>query len=72
MGIVVASGAYAALGVLFALAFVTRGVQRVDPAAKTGTLGFRLLIVPGAVALWPLLLRRWVACGRAPQRGHDA
>ena len=53
-------GAYAAAGVLFAAAFVTWGVQRVDPAAKGAPLGFRLLIFPGCAALWPLLLGRWM------------
>jgi len=47
-------------GVLFALAFVAIGITRLDPAAKGSSWGFRLLIVPGAVALWPWLLARWV------------
>lgn len=50
---------YVALGVLFALAFVTRGVGRLDPSAKKGTIGFRLIIFPGVVALWPILAKRW-------------
>ena len=54
------AGVYAAAGVLFAVAFVTWGVEQVDPAAKGAPLGFRLLILPGSVALWPLLLRRWM------------
>jgi hypothetical protein len=49
---------YAAFGAIFAIAFVLFGVDRVDPTAKT--LGFRLLILPGVAALWPLLLGRWV------------
>lgn len=59
-------GVYSALGVVFAVAFVTRGVGRVDPAARQGTWGFRLLIVPGTVALWPLLARRWLGGVKAP------
>jgi len=55
----VALGLYALLGALFALGFVTVGVQRIDPAAKGSGVGFRLLIFPGSVALWPLLLKRW-------------
>ena len=54
------AGVYAAVGLAFAVAFVIRGVQRVDPAAKGAPLGFRLLILPGSAALWPLLLRRWL------------
>jgi len=52
------AGFYAAIGIAFALFFVTRGAGRVDPAAAEGTLGFRLLIFPGSVALWPLLMQR--------------
>jgi hypothetical protein len=51
---------YAALGALFALTFVTAGVQRIDSQAKGSGFGFRSLIFSGAVAFWPLLLRRWV------------
>ena len=61
-----ALGVYALVGVVFALAFVTRGAGRIDPVARAGTWGFRLTIFPGVVALWPLLLRRWRAGGGEP------
>jgi hypothetical protein len=48
------------LGLLFAVAFVTTGVQRLDPNAKGSGVAFRLLILPGSAAFWPLLLRRWI------------
>lgn len=51
--------AYTAVGIAFALAFVVRGAGRIDPSAAAGTIGFRILIFPGAAALWPLLARRW-------------
>ncbi|MHC5211848.1 MAG: hypothetical protein ACYTG2_14100 [Planctomycetota bacterium] len=69
--IVGAAGIYLAIGLVFALAFVWRGVSRVDPAAAGGSLGFRLLIVPGAAALWPLLLRRWMSGARRPPAPRD-
>ncbi len=50
---------YAVLGVLFAILFVTRGVARVDPAARGAPLGFRVLIFPGVAAFWPWMLGRW-------------
>jgi hypothetical protein len=56
--LVVAGGGYLALGVLFALPFAARWAGRLDPAAKAGTWGFRVLILPGAVLLWPLLAAR--------------
>jgi hypothetical protein len=55
-----ALGVYAGVGLLFAIAFTARGVNRLDPSARGGTLGFRIAILPGAAALWPLLLQRWL------------
>jgi hypothetical protein len=52
--------AYGSLGVVFAAAFVAVGIQRVDPVAEHSTLGFRLIVIPGVAALWPLLLARWI------------
>ena len=46
---------YLALGLLFAVAFVTVGVGRIDVGACGASVLFRLLILPGTVALWPLL-----------------
>jgi hypothetical protein len=51
---------YAAAGVVFAMAFLALGVARVDAQAKGAGLGFRLLILPGVAALWPVLLKRWM------------
>ena len=58
--------AHAALGLLFAPLFVLRGVGRIDPSARGASWGFRLLILPGVVALWPYLLRRWLARAEEP------
>jgi hypothetical protein len=54
---------YATLGVVVALAFQAFGLARVDPAAR-GTYGFRPLLLPGLVLLWPLVLWRWAALAR--------
>lgn len=62
---VAAAGIYAAAGALFAAAFAARGVNAVDPAARHSGLAFRLLIIPGVIAFWPLLLRRWVQAVRS-------
>jgi hypothetical protein len=50
---------YAALGIATALAFAAFGVTRVQSAPVS--LGARLLILPGAAALWPYVLLRWLA-----------
>jgi hypothetical protein len=50
---------YLVLGLVFALAFVTRGVAVIDPAARGMPRSARLLIMPGVIALWPLMLWKW-------------
>ncbi|HEX4349992.1 MAG TPA: hypothetical protein VH251_06385 [Verrucomicrobiae bacterium] len=53
-------GIYLACGLLFAVPFAFLGVKAIDPHAAHGSWGFRLLMVPGAAALWPLLMKRWL------------
>ena len=65
-------GVYALIGFLFAFPFVLTGVKQIDPAAKGGTWGFRILIFPGAAAFWPLLLKRWVSGVKSPPEEHNA
>lgn len=49
-------GAYLVAGGLFALYFALRGAALLDPAAKGSGASFRMLLIPGAIALWPVLL----------------
>jgi len=51
-------GLYLTVGLVFALWFCFRAVGRVDPMAAEIGFGMRLILVPGATALWPLLVRR--------------
>jgi hypothetical protein len=57
-----ALAAYAVIGSLVAVLFVVFGISRVMPRASV-TPGARLLLLPGAVALWPLVLARWLRSG---------
>lgn len=50
---------YAAIGAVVAVVFALV-VGRVVPTARSGSIGFRLLILPGAALLWPLVLARTV------------
>jgi hypothetical protein len=59
---------YLAVGVVAAAAFSTHGLAAVEAAAKGGPIGFRLMIVPGAAALWPLVLARWARAWRRKDR----
>jgi hypothetical protein len=57
--IVYALALYASLGLVFAVPFVWLGVQRVDSEAQGSGIAFRLLILPGVAAFWPMFLYRW-------------
>lgn len=48
-----------AIGALFGVFFVWRGVSRIDAAADGCGWLFRLLILPGVIALWPMLAVHW-------------
>ena len=54
--IVYALAVYASLGLVFAVPFVSLGVQRLDSEAQESGIGFRLLILPGVAAFWPMFL----------------
>ena len=48
-------GVYVLIGLLFAIYFVTRGVRNEPIAGKS--LILRMMLVPGALLLWPFLLK---------------
>jgi hypothetical protein len=50
---------YAAAGVVTALAFVSFGISHVLDPPMPATLGARIVLLPGAFALWPYVLIRW-------------
>ena len=66
------AGVYAGLGLLFAIYFAFSRVGRIDPAAKAGTLGFRILILPGLTAFWPLFLYRLFKGASVPPTEKNA
>lgn len=56
--------AYFALGAAFAFLFLARGVGQIDPVARQSSLGFKTIVFPGVVALWPVLLKSWLRKAR--------
>lgn len=49
---------YLGAGLAFAVPFALWWAGRLDPAARSATGGFRLLLLPGATLLWPWLAAR--------------
>ena len=73
-GIILAAQGYGAIGAVVALWFLLGRIERDDTMAR-GAYGFRPLLVPGLVMLWPLVVWRVMApLGEAHtfRRGHLA
>ena len=51
---------YLLMGVLFVIPFLMKGLNKVDEGAHGSTIGFKIIIIPGVIIFWPLLLKRWV------------
>lgn len=56
---------WCAAGLVLAGAFVARGADVALGEPTTLTSGARLLLLPGAFLLWPLVLYRWLRAGNA-------
>ena len=50
---------YLAMGLLFVIPFLWKGITKVDEGALKSTFGFKIIIIPGVVVFWPVLLKRW-------------
>jgi len=51
---------YFLIGILFGIWFVTKGVHKVDEGMVGVKKRLRLMLLPGAAALWPILLKKYL------------
>lgn len=66
--ILLLAAVYLLLGLVFAIAFVINGVTLVDEGARNTGIAFRLIIIPGCILLWPVMLKKWIT---AQSTSHD-
>ena len=57
---------YACIGILVAIPFSIAGAHKIFDEPAEMSAGARLAILPGAIVLWPLVLKRWIAGGAKP------
>ena len=51
---------YLVVGVLFVIPFLMKGLTKVDEGAQGSTIGFKIIIIPGVIVFWPVLLSKWM------------
>ena len=51
---------YLALSVLFVIPFLIKGLNKIDEGAPGSTIGFKIIIIPGVIVFWPVLLSKWM------------
>jgi hypothetical protein len=51
---------YLLVGVLFVIPFLMKGLNKVDQGAHGSTIGFKIIIIPGVIVFWPVLLSKWM------------
>uniref|UniRef100_UPI004048E5D7 hypothetical protein n=1 Tax=Roseivirga sp. TaxID=1964215 RepID=UPI004048E5D7 len=52
-------GIYLLIGLFFCFVFFKKGIQSIDEGMKEAPIFMKILIFPGTVALWPVLLAKW-------------
>ena len=53
------AGVYLLVGIVFYFPFIRKGVHHFDDGVKSAPLFMKIMIFPGTVALWPILLKKW-------------
>lgn len=62
---------YLISGVLFVIPFLIKGLTKVDEGAHGGSIGFKLIIIPGVIVFWPILLKKWIRENAAEARKKE-
>ena len=69
-GVVTFAEGWLAIGALVAIAFLVFGLDKVEANAQGGYV-FRVLILPGLVLLWPVVLWRWRVAHQSSEDWHQ-
>lgn len=51
---------YLIIGFVLGIAIILRGLNSIDPTTVGSPISFKLIILPGVVALWPMLIKRMI------------
>ena len=51
---------YLICGLLISFFFLAKGLQEIDEGTHGTGIGFRVIILPGMIVFWPVLLKKWL------------
>lgn len=71
VGFWIVVGAYDAIGILLLVPFHLKALKVLDNQAEGSSWGFRILVTPGLVAFWPLVLLKWRAAAQGANPAGD-
>jgi len=60
---------YLICGLLISFFFLAKGLSQIDEGTHGTGIGFRIIILPGMIVFWPVLLKKWLEVRR--QSEHD-
>ena len=60
-------GIYLAVGLIVAIWLVVWGLARLDPVARDGSSGFKILVLPGLCVFWPIFVSRLLEGRQLPE-----
>ena len=59
--ILIAAAVYLSCGLIFSFFFISKGLKVIDPDGTHGSsAGFKIIIIPGVIVFWWLLLKKWM------------
>jgi len=58
------------IGLTTAVIFLTVGIDRIDDDAR-GAYVFRILLIPGIILIWPMVLLRWITLELGSDHPHS-
>jgi hypothetical protein len=62
--VLIALGVYALIGIIIGVPLLLLGLNRIDPLIRSSSISVRLLLLPGIITLWPIMLTKWVMTRR--------
>ena len=63
-------GIWGTIGLTTAVIFLTVGIDRIDDDAR-GAYVFRILLIPGIILIWPMVLLRWITLELGRDQPHS-